>query len=243
MAYLSRIKLEPKSPELSELAKLALGDIYREHQLVWRFFPDMKDHGDRRPKAEKGTEGLPKNREDAPFLYRREGEGSHSYFYIVSKARPQPDSLLWQCDTKDYDPQLAEGDRLAFTLRANPTQVYDGKRYDLVAHRKKQLTTEQGESWKSRISQSEILMQVAEEWLTKRAKNYGYEINAESLIVEGYQRLNFQSKDRREIVLGALDVRGELAVSRPDDFRNALLGGIGRAQGFGMGLMLVRRVV
>ena len=51
MAYLSCIELKPASRELSSLAQLALGDPYREHQLVWRFFPHLEGQRGRRPQA------------------------------------------------------------------------------------------------------------------------------------------------------------------------------------------------
>ena len=77
---------------------------YGDHQWLWRFLA-----------AEPGTA--------RDFLFRRrDGEGSMPGFYVVSARMPQSFSDAWQVQSRDYDPQLQEGQRLGFELRANPVK-------------------------------------------------------------------------------------------------------------------------
>ena len=77
---------------------------YGDHQWIWRFLV-----------AAPGTA--------RDFLFRRrDGEGSMPGFYVVSARKPQSFSDAWQVQSRDYDPQLQEGQRLNFELRANPVK-------------------------------------------------------------------------------------------------------------------------
>ena len=79
-------------------------NLYDDHQWLWRFLA-----------AAPGTA--------RDFLFRRrDGEGSMPGFYVVSARKPQSFSDAWQVQSRDYDPQLQEGQRLGFELRANPVK-------------------------------------------------------------------------------------------------------------------------
>lgn len=232
--FLSRITLSPPTAELSALAQLALSNLYHAHQLVWRFFPQLADSRGRRATGKAAA---------APFLFRHEEIQRRHCFYIVSTTPPQPDELLWHCETKPYAPQITNGDRLAFTVRVNPTITVAGKRHDLVAHRKKPLIDQYGKyGWTAHISQAELLWQVADEWMNRRGEQNGFALEREQLVVNDYVKQVFHGRNNHQITLGVLNLRGLLTVTDTERFQQVLLNGIGRAQGFGMGLMLVRRV-
>lgn len=77
---------------------------YDDHQWLWRFLA-----------------AAPATARD--FLFRRrDGEGSIPGFYVVSARKPQSFSDAWQVQSRDYDPQLREGQHLSFELRANPVK-------------------------------------------------------------------------------------------------------------------------
>lgn len=124
---------------------------YAVHQWLWKFFPGSEDQ----------------NRD---FIFRRHEIGQLPRYYVVSHRPPLSFSEAWQVQSRVYDPQLQEGQRLTFQLRANPvverkgTPVLDatgfpkkiksGKRageakhkvirHDVVMQAKKQLLLAQG---------------------------------------------------------------------------------------------------
>ena len=106
--YFSRIRIKP---DVRDLHLLISGNGYGTHQLLWKLFPS----GDN----------------SRPFLFREEvareqipfykGVKGEPVYYTVSKSKPVSDHPFFAVESKLYTPQLAEGDRLAFRLRANPT--------------------------------------------------------------------------------------------------------------------------
>ena len=217
---------------------------YGDHQWLWRFLP-----------AEPGT---PRD-----FLFRRrDGENNMPGFYVVSTRRPQSFSDAWQVQTRDYDPQLQEGQRLAFELRANPivTHTVNGKsrRDDVVMQEKKRLLAERGllrwADWpdmdESKPALYELVQARCLDWLERRAEQAGFRVPThelqdeqgvrivKSVRVDGYAQ---HRTERKDIRFSTVDFTGELIITNTIAFRKTLLEGLGHAKGFGCGLMLVRR--
>ena len=69
------------------------------HRLIWTLFPGKDAVRD--------------------FLWRADGRGR---FFILSHRAPVQSDLFRPLDTTDFDPILAQGDRLFFSLRANATK-------------------------------------------------------------------------------------------------------------------------
>ena len=86
-----------------------------------------------------------------------------------------------------------------------------------------------------------------EKWLTEKGNNKGFVLardkKRDRLIfqAEGY-RWHALPKKGRSAGFSSVDFEGEIEVTDPQLFADALLTGIGPAKGFGCGLMLVRRV-
>lgn len=107
--YFSRIRIRP---DVRDLHLLVSGNGYGAHQLLWKLFP---------------------GEEKRSFLFREEiareqipfhkGVRGEPLFYAVSETLPVSDHPLFAVDSKPYTPQLFEGDRLAFRMRANPVQL------------------------------------------------------------------------------------------------------------------------
>ena len=118
--YFSKLTLR-KDVGTSELMRM-FGDVYREHQILWKLFTD-----DAEAKRD--------------FLYRRiDGEGRLNY-YLLSARKPSDKKNIWRIDSKIYDPCLSKGQVLSFMLRVNPVvkaKVADDKRQrcDVVMHKK-----------------------------------------------------------------------------------------------------------
>ena len=120
--FLSRVQLTQALAEQSQLGLMLKDRSYGLHRLLWDLFAD----GER-------------------FLFREEntaeqGVASKRFplFYVLSKAAPKSDSVLFEVSTKPFSPNLNPGDQLAFKLRANPTVARkqtgtkNSKRHDVV---------------------------------------------------------------------------------------------------------------
>lgn len=138
--YFSRIRIKP---DVRDLHLLIGGNGYRAHQLLWKLFP-----------GDEGRSFLFREevaREQIPFHKGVKGE---PVFYAVSVSKPVSEHSFFAVESKPYAPRLAEGDRLAFRLRANPTiaRKKEGKknsvRHDVVMdaqyHLLRDLATETG---------------------------------------------------------------------------------------------------
>ena len=218
---------------------------YGDHQWLWRFLA-----------AEPGT---PRD-----FLFRRrDGENSMPGFYVVSARKPQSFSDAWQVQSRDYDPQLQEGQHLAFELRANPivTHTVNGKsrRDDVVMQEKKRLLAERGllrwADWpdvdESKPALYELVQARCLDWLERRAEAAGFRVLSRELHdeqgvrivkavrVDGYAQHRAEQKDIR---FSTVDFTGELEICNVTSFRKTLLVGIGHAKSFGCGLLLVRKI-
>lgn len=122
--FFSRIRIRP---DVRDLHLLVSGNGYGAHQLLWKLFPceEKRSFLFREEVA----------KEQIPFGKGVKGE---PVFYLVSGSRPVSDHPLFAVESKSYAPRLANGERLAFRLRANPTiaRKEEGKknspRHDVV---------------------------------------------------------------------------------------------------------------
>jgi len=215
-----------------------LQGAYSEHQLLWRFFPSP-----------------PGTRRD--FLFRRRDVDGVPRFYVVSERKPEVPHSAWHVQTRSYVPDLAEGTRLNFDLRANPVIARGtegrGKRHDVVMDQKKRLLAARGlTDWAAwtpgrktangehdpRPELAELVAGSCTAWLEARAERHGFKLDSASLRVEGYMQ-HGGKKDR--LRFSTVDFNGTLVVTHRERFAQALQRGIGRAKAFGCGLLLVRR--
>ncbi len=227
-----------------ELAQPSYAEHYAEHQCLWKFFPGSAD-------------------QTRDFIFRRHDLDQIPRFYVVSQRRPTAFSEAWQVQSRVYDPQLQEGQRLSFQFRANPViskknGAGKSQRHDVVMQAKKQLLAEHGLSkeakwadWKEENSKPvlyELVQKHCAEWLDGVAKRNGFEIALTDAVepqhklqVDAYEQSNAGKRDHN-IRFSTVDFSGELIVTNPDLFHLALLKGIGHAKAFGCGLLLVRRL-
>jgi CRISPR system Cascade subunit CasE len=224
--YLSRI-----TPARDAQGKLDLrilkADGYEFHKLVWSFFADG-----------------PNRKRD--FLYRLEPNRSPRLF-TVSAREPVAPSEAWTVEPKEYNPRIVAGDRLEFVLRANPIitrhdEAGKQKRRDVVMDAKHQLreTSPERTLWPS---EARIAYDAGAKWLAKQAAGHGFNVEPDSLRVDGYRTHTFRKKPGvKPVRIATLDFAGCLAVTDSEMFRDLLFQGLGPAKGFGCGLMMVKRV-
>jgi CRISPR system Cascade subunit CasE len=224
--YFSRIRLRTDIDTGALARTLCKQDSYHEHQILWQLFD-----GDSTSKRD--------------FLFRRDNLNGWPLFYLVSQRIPNLGTPAWHVDWQDYHPRLYTGQRLAFTLRANPVVTRKHlsgarKRHDVVMDLKKQ------RDWKTTHSSEreplyELVQEAAETWLSPRLDQHGAKL--ETLCAEGYlQHKNHKRGQSGSIRYSTLDLSGTLTVIEPEAFVNTLYHGIGPAKAFGCGLLLVRRI-
>jgi CRISPR system Cascade subunit CasE len=222
--YLSKIEVNKSQVSIADTLNIAAMTVYKTHKLACAFA------------------GGPQKR----YLYRLEKDrGGWPMFYLLSDERPQFDDSLWICEPKVYNPKISTGEKLKFILRANPVKVHkrfgkrlDAYQYALQHHKTGTLpaTVVKDTACEKREAAEASCLK----WLNDRASESGFRILESQ--VQSYSREIFQRKGE-SVTIGMVDFHGVLNVADPDKFlSDCLFKGIGRAKGFGCGLMLVRRV-
>lgn len=232
--YFSRatLKNEPAIEALAPLLMPASGSakLQADHRLVWSLFADD-----------------PAARRD--FLFRRQDRGTRAnraQFLILSK-RPPAENSVFDVETKTFAPTLYGGDRLGFSLYANPainrTHLIDGRkvtrRHDVVMDALSNVPRGERAEWRR-----EAIACAGRAWLERQGKNAGFELidTEETLRIDGYDQFEIGRDGRKKAIrVSVLTFDGFLLIRDPEAFLRELPKGFGRARAFGCGLMLIRR--
>jgi CRISPR system Cascade subunit CasE len=219
---LARARLRRDVPAVAFAALLVPSDadqrVGASHRLLWSLYADTPD----RPRD---------------FLWRQTGPGA----FLTLGPRPPVDTHgLFELEHKPFAPSLRAGQRLAFSLRVNATVARSadglrGHRHDVVMHALHALPPRERAERREALTRSALA-----EWTTKQAARGGFDLVANSLVVEAYQQTRVPRGNGRPIQLGVADLSGELTVRDPGAFLVSVAGGFGRARAFGCGLMLLR---
>ncbi len=236
--------ITPAEGRISQAAHEFAKTPYSEHQWIWKFFPSEKDA-------------------TRDFIFRRHQNEKMLRFYVVSRRPPTSFSQAWEVQTRSYEPNLQEGQRLSFELLANPViskkdETGKSRRHDVVMQAKRQLLKENGfgadAKWSNWVDEKkkpflyDLVQERCTSWLIAVAARNGFKIAAAD---EGNSKLNLQidayekkQTNRREesINFSTANFAGELIVTQPELFSSALYNGIGHAKVFGCGLLLVKKV-
>lgn len=223
--FISRMPLNTARPETMRL----LASPYRMHGAVENAFPP-----DARRKSDEGR-----------VLWRVDssaGPAHETWLYVVSPDRPDFSHIAESCgwpasgpgESKDYAPvldRIETGQRWRFRLKANPARrvlVDEGR-----APNPKVVGTVQGH----------VTMDQQADWLLRRAGEHGFEVCASP---DGYDQLMLSQRhkerfvrDGRRVTITTAVYDGVLEVSDPSLLRHTLCFGMGRAKGFGCGLMTI----
>lgn len=219
MSYLSRARVDPSDPRGREtLLQLARGP-YAEHQRLWTLWGV-------RPEATRD------------FLFRRV-EGDARAYYLLSDGPPVLGTPGWLIETKPFHPQIEEGDKLAFDLRANPVVTRrserGSRRHDVVCDALRGLPADQ-------VNRPLIERTAGLAWLVKQGERCGFRFENDEVRTGAYRQERVRnSGGAGDVRYSTLDFSGRLTVTDSDRFRAALQQGIGKAKAFGCGLLLVRR--
>ena len=220
--YMSRITLSP-GVGIGDLGRIAAGDAYADHRLLWSSFPEEN------PKRQ--------------FLFRRMEHRGRPSFLVVAPLPPAAPSSAWIVESKPYEPGLRAGDRLAFSLRANPVvrrRTESGRqvRHDVVMDAKRRFREQHPDSAPPMV---ELIDAAGSEWLEVRADGLGFALEPGHLRSDGYRQHRIVRRGR-SIAFSSVDFDGILRVTDAGRFAGALFRGVGPSKAFGCGLLLVKRV-
>lgn len=168
-------------------------------------------------------------RENINLLYRIEFPDRQVYQSIVLLVQTQNEPvwtalvesglLIEQPQVKLFDPHIPDRSDFYFRLLGNPTvrrKLEDGssKRVGLYT------------------------MEEQNDWIRRKAEQSGFQINALTLTDQGMVE-SIKRKDDCTFHIKHQSVQfdGILTVTKPEQFENALVNGIGSAKGFGFGLL------
>jgi CRISPR system Cascade subunit CasE len=241
MRWLTCLRLKRDVPAAA-LARVLLPDDPSErcqtaHRLLWTLFADDPDR-----------------RRD--FLWREErpgrGSSGRGGFLVLSEREPVDGHGLFDMDPpKASSPVLAEGDLLAFSLRANPVVTRkDGggrsKRHDVVMDRLRAIPKDQRAELRDAA-----MRETGRAWLERQASEHGFAVLVEEdeqteekrplLRIDGYEQLRIARPGEKPARLSVLEFDGVLEVREPDRFVAGVRRGFGKAKAWGCGLMLIRR--
>ena len=227
--YLSRARLR-RNASVGALAPLLLGEEDRKektrqpgHHLVWSLFAD-----DGRRKRD--------------FLWREMNQ--LGAFMILSARTPMDRHELFEIDEpKLFAPNLTGGDRLRFSLRANPViRRRDQKRsysvkHDVVMDALRILPT--GQRAEKRL---DIVRERGMAWLEAQATKGGFLVDSHDVAIDSYRQHRIRRNGGASaLTFSTLDFDGVLEVTDPSAFQAGLVHGFGASKAYGCGLMLIRR--
>lgn len=220
--YLSQIQLNPARRDARQL----LASPHSLHAAVYAAFPD------------------PSARESGRVLWRLDAEQHRTLLRVVSPEAPDFTHLAEQAgwptrqdtwQTRPYGPLLRtieNGQRFGFRLTANPVhsaRLPDGGRGKVYGH---------------------VTVAQQEKWLLDREERAGFRVlDAESatsaseeieraLVVSASRTLTF-SRRETSVTLRVVTYDGVLEVRDREAFAHVLSSGLGRAKGYGCGLLTI----
>lgn len=244
--WLTRLRLKRDVPAAA-LARVLLPDNPSErsrtaHHLLWTLFADREDR-------------------TRDFLWREErpgrGASGRGGFLVLSAREPVDHHALFDMDEpKPWQPALAPGDRLAFSLRANPVVTRKdaagkGRRCDVVMDRLHAVP--KGER---ALARGAAVREAGRDWLERQGRKHGFAIERGEgghgedghgegrpiLRVDGYEQLRIHREGKPASPrFSVIELDGVLRVTEPEALLAAVTAGFGKAKAWGCGLMLLRR--
>ena len=225
--YFSRARLR-RDASVAALTPLLLGSTGRDgssrqpgHHLVWSLFADNPDR-------------------QRDFLWREMEAG---VFLILSAREPEDRHGLFDIAApKQFAPVLGKGDRLGFSLRANPVVRRRGSsrrrsaKHDVVMDALRLLPAGERADKRHGIMREQGIV-----WLERQGSKAGFTVSPDGVRVDGYRQQRISRARAEPMYYSTLDFEGVLTVTDPESFGPAIAKGFGAAKAYGCGLMLIRR--
>lgn len=191
---------------------------YNLHRQLWRLFPG--EEKETRSNGEELRQG---------FLFRIEDNptGRPARLLVQSRRAPEAATGVMLVGTREILPKPVAGQRLAFLLTANPVKTITDVQRDAKPEKK---------SEKCRVPL--IKEEDQREWIARKLASAG---GIEATNVLPHAPIYFR-KGNRGGKLVTVTFDGVLRVGDPVRLIELLRNGVGKAKGFGCGLLLVRRI-
>lgn len=195
------------------VANRGLCSLYDWHQEVWKLFP-----------------GRPRDKRD--FLTRLDVNEHEFRFTIVSDSKPQKqDWYPAGCYREKKIPgSFFEWNKYLFQLTVNPTRTLSGR--DPEGNKKKH-----GSHYA--ILKSEELRH----WFQQKEVQCGFHVLEEPVLEISKPVFHKLHKKEHEGVVVGVEFKGALEVANREKFLKTIHEGIGRARGFGFGLLILKPIV
>lgn len=222
--FISRIPLNAARYDAQQL----IGSPYKLHSAVEHSFPPV----------------VARANESGRILWRLDmnAHDSHSvWLYVVSPQQPDFTHIVEQAgwplygewESKEYSillNKLARGQRWRFRLRANPVRK---------AAKDKGLRPHEGITGKI---QGHVTVAQQTQWLIDRAEKHGFHVlesvSGPQIVISQRQKQRFMRKGAT-VSLSTAVFDGVLEITDVEAFRKTLCFGVGRAKGFGCGLLTI----
>ena len=204
MRFLSRVRLK-RNASVRALAPLLLGETGRggvtrqpAHHLVWSLFADVPDR-------------------QRDFLWRELDTG---LYLILSARQPQDRHDLFEiAEPKPFTPALESGDRLRFSLRANPIiRRRDRTRRRSIKHDVVMDALRSRPEGDRADYRRAAMQEQGFAWLERQGARTGFTIRSAEVGVDGYDQHRISRKG-----FGAIDVLLDPRLRRDSDGRRSRL--------------------
>ena len=244
--YLTRIVLNPQSLRVWD----DLGNLQNMHRTVSKAFPAIEADA-AAPRHECKTP-----RSEYNLLHRLDFDARSGKAVLLVQSNVAPD---WSFLNEDYAVRVecktvheqysnvANGMRLLFRLRANPTKrvgksdtAADERFHESKIRRRVELIGDERET----VEEKQI------KWLARKGENAGFRLtnvrikdNVENAVAAAQGKINFKKNrgDARKITFGSVVFEGVLEVTDVEKFRAALQTGIGTGKAYGFGLLSIAK--
>lgn len=188
---------------------LKITDLYSLHRVVYSLYPDVRTQEEKQSSTSSG------------ILFADQG-GDHTgrRILLLSNREPRPcvDGDYGAVIGKEIDDNFLSFKAYRFKVIINPTRR-DSKSRKLIPVK----------------TRDEIAVWFAE----RAASSWGFDAPLEFLQVDAINVHQFADKVSRPITIAQAHVQGLLNVVDPERFRKCFADGIGRARGYGCGLLQI----
>lgn len=227
--YLSRLTLNPRTRRVQR----ELANPYELHRTLMQSFPPA----------------LP---EDERVLFRVEVDDDTGIPTVLLQSQTAPDwawlgdpgaqgYLLRAPESKPFTLTFTPGQRLAFRLRANPTEKrwLPREKDDPTSERKPMRVALAAPKEPGAEPQSVQERQRA--WLERKGQAGGFQVVAVNIVAEGNLYGRTSGESRHALQFSAVRFEGVLQVTDPEKLWHTVQTGVGSGKGFGFGLLSLAR--
>ena len=173
------------------------------------------------------------------FLWR---EMERGVFFVLSARWPEDAHGLFElAEPKPFHPVLEPGDRLGFSLRANPIirRRVPGRRrsvkHDVVMDA---LHKSGGDRPGQRLG---AVRENGLAWLERQGRRSGFEVSSDRVSIDGYEQHRVARRGSASgMEFSTIDFDGFLTVRDPAALLAGIAQGFGASKAYGCGLMLIR---